>query len=850
MAFSLSPGINVQEYNISGYVPNLPSSRTGVVIRSNQGPCLDVTSITNENDLVAAFGYPDSSNFQDWFQAWNFLQYASSLYVVRPISETVTNAGLAFIGSQQATPVFKGNLYNFKKAEQTLEAMVQPSQPLTLFKKDITSDQRDAVAICSKPSEYNKQIGYEYYAEFGTPGVATNTLVASTSTLIKGSQVLFNANKLATVLTIDSTTSSVTFDRSDISAADIAEFYFTVTSNSTYFNDVTWQFKAAKSGFNAKVGTYISGTGSASADNYFISGISNADSSNYLVYLTNVLPGTEGNNPNFIATDVITSTDMYYRGTLAVSAAPGDTVLKLANGFVLELGQAINFSGSTDQYIVSNLDVLAGTVTISSPISGTGFPADTLLFNPQGALITIIPNTVLGINFLDQVYDASVIVKTKTVVYDKNGDSKNIFVQSLATFAKLFQYPPNWSNGEFAIVFLVRDKLTNLYKLNTTYVLSYNENAKNKFGSNIFAEQVLMNDSASPVYAKIGDLSTEKPNTASTVLPKFVNDPAGTNIYPQKLTAAGLVYDGYGYTQGDIMEAQDMFSDPETFDINILVAHEKDLNGAATIAETRKDCLAVIVPFDYSFLSTNSANACSEYLTDNFGTQTEKDDKLFSSFGTYSAIYGNMKYQYDKYNDVNRWINIGGDIAGLFAQTDRTNDPWWPAAGSSRGVIKNCIKLAFNPNKQNRDDLYVNGINPIMSVAGEGSAIVWGQKTATAIPSSMDRVNVRRLLIYLEKAIATASRLGLFEFNDAFTRGRLFGIIDQFLRGVKAKRGLYEYKVVIDETNNNSQVIDANGLVIDIYLKPSKVSEFINLNMVVVPTGVSFSEVVGKYGGS
>lgn len=848
MAFTLSPGVTTREYNLTGYVPNLPSTRTGMVLRANQGPCLDVTAITNENDLVSVFGYPDSTNYQDWFQAWNFLQYASSLYIARPMSSDVTNAGIALTGESFDT-TFEGNLYNARVAETTLENMSDAGAPLTFFKKDVTSDQRDAIAVCSKPSVYNDQIGLEYYAIVSSTD-GSNTVSTSENTLVKGSQVLLNGSNLATVTSIDAS-GNVTFDRT-VSSIDVAAFYMVATAAEEAVTDSVYSVIVSKNNFNAKVGSlFLLGTGSIQP--YYISGIANYDANSYRVYLTHTLGSVESSAaPAITSGETISSSTMFYKGKVAAAATLGSTILKLESGFVLESGVQITITGVAGTYNIVSVDSLNNQITLASGIA-TAIPASAVssatLFDIQGQTSVSAPKPLLGINYFDQIYDDSIIVKTKTSVNLPTGGTKNIFVQSLASFGKLFQFPPNWSNGEFGLVLLVKDKITNLYKLNKTYILSYNQGAKNRFGSNIFAEKVLFDDGTSPVYVKVGDITQERPNTTKIQLPKFVNDVAGSNIYPQMAVVGGYGYDGTAYTQGDVQNAQDLFSDPETFDINILISNELDPNGMATIAETRKDCVAVVVPFNYQFLATNGANACTEYLLDNFGTQTYADDKIFTTFGTYSAIYGNMKYQYDKYNDVNRWVNVAGDVAGLFAQTDQTNDTWWAPAGAARGVIKNCIKLAFNPNKQNRDDLYVNGVNPIMAIAGEGNAVVYGQKTATALPSAMDRVNVRRLLIYLEKSIATSARLGLFEFNDTFTRTRLFGIIDPFLRNVKSKRGLYGYKLVIDDSNNTAEVIDGNGLVIDIYLQPTKVAEFINLNMVVVPTGVSFNEVVGKYGG-
>ena len=212
---------------------------------------------------------------------------------------------------------------------------------------------------------------------------------------------------------------------------------------------------------------------------------------------------------------------------------------------------------------------------------------------------------------------------------------------------------------------------------------------------------------------------------------------------------------------------------------------------------------------------------------------------------TYSAVYGNLKYRFDKYNDVNRWVPLSGDIAGLYAETDINNDPWFAPAGLNRGIIRNVIKLAFNPNKATRDSLYVNSINPVITVVGEGTGIVFGQKTATSVASAADRVNVRRLLITIEKALATSLRPFLFEPNDTETRDRIKGLINPYLSEIRSRRGLFDFLVVCDSTNNTSFIIDQNQLVVDVYVKPTKTAEFIQVNVIVTNTGTDFSEISG-----
>jgi len=204
------------------------------------------------------------------------------------------------------------------------------------------------------------------------------------------------------------------------------------------------------------------------------------------------------------------------------------------------------------------------------------------------------------------------------------------------------------------------------------------------------------------------------------------------------------------------------------------------------------------------------------------------------------------KYQYDKYNDVYRYIPLNGDTAGLCVRTDDLRDPWFSPAGYNRGVMKNVIKLPYNPDRADRDILYKNKVNPVITQPGQGT-ILFGDKTLLAKPSAFDRINVRRLFIVLEKAIATAAKYTLFEFNDEFTRAQFRNMVEPFLRDVQGRRGIYDFRVVCDETNNTGEVIDSNRFVGDIYIKPARAINFIQLNFVAVRTGVEFSEVVGKF---
>jgi phage tail sheath protein FI len=206
----------------------------------------------------------------------------------------------------------------------------------------------------------------------------------------------------------------------------------------------------------------------------------------------------------------------------------------------------------------------------------------------------------------------------------------------------------------------------------------------------------------------------------------------------------------------------------------------------------------------------------------------------------------NWKYQFDKYNNVYRWVPLNGDIAGLCVRTDTQRDAWYSPAGFNRGQIKNVTKLAWNATKSQRDTLYNAGVNSVVTFQGEGT-VLYGDKTMLSKPSAFDRINVRRLFIVLEKAIAKASKYSLFEFNDEFTRAQFVALVNPYLRDVQGRRGIFDFKVVCDSTNNTPEVIDRNEFVGDIYIKPARSINYIQLNFVAVRSGVSFEEIVGKF---
>ena len=281
----------------------------------------------------------------------------------------------------------------------------------------------------------------------------------------------------------------------------------------------------------------------------------------------------------------------------------------------------------------------------------------------------------------------------------------------------------------------------------------------------------------------------------------------------------------------------DLLRNDELIDVSLLVAgpwsNTTIVDNITNIAESRKDCVAFISPPQTSVVNiTNTSTQTTNVIN--------YRNSLTSS--NYAVIDSGWKYLYDRYNDKYRWVPLNADIAGLCARTDFVADPWFSPGGLNRGQIKGVVKLAFNPTKTNRDELYKNGVNPVVTFPGQGT-VLFGDKTMQVKPSAFDRINVRRLFIVLEKSIATAAKFQLFEFNDAFTRAQFRNIVEPFLRDVQGRRGITDFRVVCDETNNTGDVIDRNEFRADIYIKPARSINFISLTFIASRTGISFEEI-------
>ena len=321
--------------------------------------------------------------------------------------------------------------------------------------------------------------------------------------------------------------------------------------------------------------------------------------------------------------------------------------------------------------------------------------------------------------------------------------------------------------------------------------------------------------------------------TSSNKTPGSYSFAGGKDGADEKTIPLGILANGY-----------DLYKSSEDVDISLILqgkargtigTHELANYLIDNICETRKDCIVLISPDD-SVVTGNAGNEAVKLV--------EWRNSVHDS--SYAVMDSGYKYQYDRFNDVYRWVPCNGDIAGLCVRTDNSRDPWWSPAGFNRGQIKNLVKLRWNPRQADRDILYKSGVNPLVSFPGQGT-VLYGDKTLQSKPSAFDRINVRRLFIVLEKAIATASKFFLFEFNDEFTRAQFKSLITPYLRDVQGRRGITDFLVVCDGTNNTGERIDRNEFWGDIYIKPARSINFIQLNFVAVRTGVQFSEIVGKF---
>ena len=366
--------------------------------------------------------------------------------------------------------------------------------------------------------------------------------------------------------------------------------------------------------------------------------------------------------------------------------------------------------------------------------------------------------------------------------------------------------------------------------LETFGALSKASDAKTAQGSNNYYPDVIYNQS-SYIYWMDHNAGGSNWGSAASGL-------TFTNVTAVSEVSLANGNDGTVATTAQKLTAYTKFADAETVEVSLIMAGNGDathIDNLITIAENRKDAVVFASPERSDVVNIADDN-----------TQKTNVVSFFNGIRStsYAVFDSGYKYAYDRYNDLYRYVPLNGDIAGLTARTDLIADSWFSPAGLNRGIVRGAVKLAFNPSKAQRDELYRARINPVATFPGQGT-VLFGDKTGLTAPSAFDRINVRRLFITLEKAIATASKFQLFEFNDEFTRANFRNIVEPFLREVQGRRGVTDFLVVCDETNNTGEVIDRNEFIAEIFIKPARSINFITLQFIATRTGVSFDEVAG-----
>lgn len=536
------------------------------------------------------------------------------------------------------------------------------------------------------------------------------------------------------------------------------------------------------------------------------------------------------------------------------------TVVKNSDDYANQL-----FTGTVSLTVDGNfvigdtvIDVLdASGVTVGDVVTGTGIDSGTSISAITGNTITL--SAALTGNIADASTLSAAVNKGRWIA-KYPGSLGNSLAVSICTYTSanaaftawnyksFFTGAPDTSdyaaarggnNDEIHIVVIDEDGAWTGAAgtvLETFAFVSQASDAKTNDGASNYYKDVINTQSQ---YIWWGSHPTEMTNAGAVAANQtFTNSVQGGNTTIDDSLVGGT--DSGTLGSAEVLQGFSYFEDAETIDVSFMIMPSASSGDAVTIAnylisvaEQRKDCVAFVSP---------AVTATTSSLTPSTDVITFADALTSSS---YAVIDSTSLKIYDKYND--QYINIpaSSSIAGLCANTDNVADAWFSPAGFTRGQLRGVTKINFNPKKAERDELYLSRVNPIVTFPGEGT-VLFGDKTAQSKPSAFDRINVRRLFIVLEKAISTAAKFQLFEFNDEFTRAQFRNLVEPFLREVKGRRGVTDFLVVCDETNNTGDVIDRNEFVADIYIKPARSINFITLNFIATRTGVEFSEIVGQ----
>ena len=571
---------------------------------------------------------------------------------------------------------------------------------------------------------------------------------------------------------------------------------------------------------------------------------------------------TAGTHGNGLGVSICSSATAYEQTAVTTTSgteALGQTVISVTDASVINVGDIVNF-GETFEYETTARNTTSNEITIK------------LKDDPNGAglqsQITSGTNIRRRWRFYDLFDGAPGTSDYATqnnrgnndeihiVVYDTEGDISGFSVDTngnrtnavLETFGNLSVNVNAKSPQGDSIYYPNRIFKSSQF----VYWMDHNTGGAN-FGEDISgaAGSIILNGTDGSSTDAGDNIILNATDSGGTDADGNISLEDGTSGYsvisaPTKTELAGGT-DDYALTAGEYESAYDRFEDTESLDINLVLggrgggagdtssSQDTHVTMLTALVEKRRDCVAFASPYRSATVGVSLSNTATSNVITAF------DLCPSSSYVVFDSGY---KYMFDKYNDVFRFVPLNGDTAGLCAFTDQIADSFFSPAGFNRGNVRGAVKLSYNPTKAERDRLYRARINPVVNFPGQG-VVLFGDKTALSKPSAFDRINVRRLFLLLEKAIATAAKFQLFEFNDEFTRAQFRNLVEPFLRDIQGRRGITDFSVKADNTNNTGEVIDRNEFVADIFIKPARSINFITLNFIAVRTGVSFTEVGG-----
>lgn len=819
MAFQVSPGINVSEIDLTTTVPSLATTTGAIGGVFSWGPIGKFILVDSENTLAARYGKPTNNNYETFFTAANFLAYGNALYVSRAavttgFSNTIAAADANLTSNSTVSTILVATAGN--PAGATVGDVVYSATfPAGVTISTIANANSTGGAANSSVNTHtlytlNKVITYANGSPNSTDthvNIVANTIalsaVANSTAVALGNKIVKNADD---------------FDNKGASNASFTGTEFIARYPGDLGNSLKVSVCSSAEQYTRSIDMLSKTSVSDANGTGFAANTADANTGT-LSLLTSALISV---NVNSAVANVV----------LTWPTAAGDNSANTANGTSLTFAETKNAANTILQQLSVGDYIELGNSTVGTQVLKIK-SLPTVTSENSGAGLAYFPIT------FEDTWNRASAFSSNTI--SRKWEFYNTVSAAPGTSAELAAIGSS-AVDQISVVVVDEDGKfsgTPGTVLEVYQNLSRATDAKNDDGTTNFYKTVV-NDNSNYVWAT-ADRSGEATTTADAIANTSNRTP-----YTESFNGGRDGVTESSVTVAALGPAYDLFADASTVDVSLVMAGKAigGTNGEQlanylvdNIAEVRKDCVV--------FVSPDKADVVGAGVE---GNQASNIVTFRNSFRntSYAVLDSGYKYQYDKYNDVYRYIPLNGDMAGLTARTDDVRDPWFSPAGFARGQIKNLVKLAYNPSKADRDILYKKDINPVVTFPGQGT-VLYGDKTALGRSSAFDRINVRRLFIVLEKTIANASNSTLFEFNDEFTRAQFRNLVEPFLRDVQGRRGIYDFRVVCDETNNTAEVVDSNRFVGDIYIKPAKSINFIQLNFVAVRSGVEFTEVVGQF---